>query len=51
MSSIKISLEQVRKEFSVRGEGGRPPDRFTALEDITLDVRAGEFLADRKSVV
>jgi NitT/TauT family transport system ATP-binding protein len=45
MSAIKISLEQVRKEFSVRGEGGGSPDRFTALEDITLDVRAGEFLA------
>jgi NitT/TauT family transport system ATP-binding protein len=45
MSAIKIRFEQVRKEFSVRGEGGGPPRRFTALEDITLDVRAGEFLA------
>jgi NitT/TauT family transport system ATP-binding protein len=44
MSAIKISFQQVRKEFSVRGEGGGAP-RFTALEDITLDVRAGEFLA------
>ena len=45
MSAIKISFEQVRKEFSVRGEGGGRPHSFTALEDITLDVRAGEFLA------
>jgi NitT/TauT family transport system ATP-binding protein len=45
MSAIKISFEQVRKEFSVRGEGGGAPHRFTALEDITLDVRSGEFLA------
>jgi NitT/TauT family transport system ATP-binding protein len=45
MSAIKISFEQVRKEFSLRGGGGGPPRRFTALEDITLDVRAGEFLA------
>jgi NitT/TauT family transport system ATP-binding protein len=45
MSAIKISFQQVRKEFPVRGEGGRPPGRLTALEDITLDVRTGEFLA------
>jgi NitT/TauT family transport system ATP-binding protein len=45
MSSVKISFQQVRKEFVVRGEGGKPSDRFTALEDITLDVRPGEFLA------
>jgi NitT/TauT family transport system ATP-binding protein len=45
MSAIKISFEQVRKEFSLRGGGGGPSRRFTALEDITLDVRAGEFLA------
>ena len=45
MSSVKISFQQVRKEFVVRGEGGEPSDRFTALEDITLDVRTGEFLA------
>ena len=45
MSAIKISFEHVRKEFSVRGEGGGPPRCFTALENITLDVRAGEFLA------
>jgi NitT/TauT family transport system ATP-binding protein len=45
MSAIKISFEQVRKEFSVRGEGAGRPGNFTALEDITLDVRSGEFLA------
>jgi len=45
MSSVKISFQQVRKEFIVRGEGGGPAHRFTALEDITLDVRPGEFLA------
>jgi NitT/TauT family transport system ATP-binding protein len=45
MTSVKISFQQVRKEFVVRGEGGGPSDRFTALEDITLDVRTGEFLA------
>jgi NitT/TauT family transport system ATP-binding protein len=45
MTSVKISFQQVRKEFVVRGEGGGPSDRFTALEDITFDVRFGEFLA------
>jgi len=45
MTSVKISFQQVRKEFVVRGEGDGPSDRFTALEDITLDVRPGEFLA------
>jgi NitT/TauT family transport system ATP-binding protein len=45
MTAFKIRFEQVRKEFAVRGEGGRPSGRFTALEDITLDVQSGEFLA------
>jgi NitT/TauT family transport system ATP-binding protein len=45
MNSVKLGFQQVRKEFVVRGEGGGPSDRFTALEDITLDVRPGEFLA------
>jgi len=45
MTAVKIDFQQVRKEFVVRGEGGGPSDRFTALEDITLDVRPGEFLA------
>jgi NitT/TauT family transport system ATP-binding protein len=45
MSAVKISFEKVHKEFAVRGENGGPPHRFTALEDITIDVRLGEFLA------
>ncbi|MHC6151298.1 ABC transporter ATP-binding protein [Bradyrhizobium elkanii] len=45
MTSVKISFDKVRKEFVTRGEGSRPAGRFTALEDITFDVRAGEFLA------
>ncbi|MET3910012.1 NitT/TauT family transport system ATP-binding protein [Bradyrhizobium sp. S3.3.6] len=45
MTSVKIRFEHVRKEFVLRGEGGGPGQRFTALEDITLDVRSGEFLA------
>ncbi|MDF0497325.1 ABC transporter ATP-binding protein [Bradyrhizobium yuanmingense] len=45
MNQVKISFERVRKEFVTRGEGGAPADRFTALEDISLDVRSGEFLA------
>ena len=43
-ASAKIRFEQVRKQFPVRGPGGGPARRFTALEDITLDVRPGEFL-------
>ncbi|MET4117864.1 NitT/TauT family transport system ATP-binding protein [Bradyrhizobium sp. JR1.5] len=45
MTTVKIRFEHVRKEFVVRGEGGGPGRHFTALEDITLDVRSGEFLA------
>lgn len=41
IDQVKISFERVRKEFVTRGEGGGPADRFTALEDISLDVRAG----------
>jgi NitT/TauT family transport system ATP-binding protein len=44
-ASAKIRFEQVRKDFRVRGEGGRPARHFTALDDIMLDVRPGEFLA------
>ena len=43
MSVAKISLRRVRKEFDVRGDDG-PSHRFVALEDITFDVRPGEFL-------
>ena len=45
MSVIKISFQQVRKDFVVRGDNGGPARQFTALEDVTLDVRSGEFLA------
>ncbi|WGD53591.1 ABC transporter ATP-binding protein [Bradyrhizobium sp. CB1650] len=44
-SRSKIRFEQVRKEFLVSGKSREPAQRFTALEDITLDVRNGEFLA------
>ncbi|MCA1454421.1 ABC transporter ATP-binding protein [Bradyrhizobium sp. BRP22] len=45
MRTAKIRFEQVRKEFLVRGESGGAARRFTALEDVTLDVGPGEFLA------
>jgi NitT/TauT family transport system ATP-binding protein len=45
MSAVKIRFEQVRKEFAIRGENGGPSRSFTALDDITLDVKSGEFLA------
>jgi NitT/TauT family transport system ATP-binding protein len=45
MSAVKIRFEQIRKEFPVRSETGGPARRFTALDDITLDVQSGEFLA------
>jgi NitT/TauT family transport system ATP-binding protein len=38
MTAPKIAIEAVRKEF------GTGPATFLALEDLTLDVRAGEFL-------
>jgi NitT/TauT family transport system ATP-binding protein len=44
MSAVRIRFEQVRKEFAIRGENGGPARRFTALDDITLDVLSGEFL-------
>lgn len=45
MTTTKIRFEHVRKDFVVRGKDGGPAQRFTALDDITLDVRPGEFLA------
>lgn len=42
--SSRITFERVRKEFVVRSDTGGPAQRFTAIEDITLDVKAGEFL-------
>ncbi len=44
MSTAKIRFEHVSKEFTVRAEDGGPDKRFTALQDVTLDIRAGEFL-------
>ena len=42
----KLRLEHVRHEFTVRDPDRprRAPARFTALEDVTLDIGAGEFL-------
>ncbi|WP_067649882.1 ABC transporter ATP-binding protein [Nocardia harenae] len=39
-TATKLALSGVRRQFSVRGSA----QKFTALDDITLDVRAGEFL-------
>ncbi|MDR7377937.1 NitT/TauT family transport system ATP-binding protein [Rhodoferax ferrireducens] len=44
MSTPKIRFEHVRKEFTVRAEDGGPDQRFVAMDDVTLDVQAGEFL-------
>ena len=44
MSTAKIRFEHVRKEFTVRAEDGSPDQRFVAMDDVTLDVYAGEFL-------
>ncbi|MBB5916537.1 NitT/TauT family transport system ATP-binding protein [Nocardia transvalensis] len=38
--AAKLSLTGVRKQFTVRGT----PEPFTALDDITLELRDGEFL-------
>ncbi|WP_036501098.1 ABC transporter ATP-binding protein [Nocardia aobensis] len=40
VTAIKLALDGVRKEFPARGAG----TPFTALENITVDVRDGEFL-------
>lgn len=44
MSAAKIRFEQVHKEFAVRAEEGGAAQRFVALDNVSLDVRAGEFL-------
>jgi len=44
MNTPKIRFEHVRKEFTVRAEDGGPDQRFVAMDDVTLDVHAGEFL-------
>jgi NitT/TauT family transport system ATP-binding protein len=40
MSQVKLAISGVRKEFPVRGSR----ERFTAIEDISLELREGEFL-------
>lgn len=44
MSTPKIRFEGVGKEFVVRSDDGGPAQRFIAVQDVTLDVKAGEFL-------
>lgn len=44
MSTAKIQLEHVHKEFVVRAEDGGPAQRFVALDGVSLEVQAGEFL-------
>ena len=44
MSTAKIRFENVSKEFTVRADDGGAAKRFTALHDVTLDVKPGEFL-------
>ncbi|WP_067820753.1 ABC transporter ATP-binding protein [Nocardia inohanensis] len=39
-ATVKLALSGVRKEFAVRGER----ESFTAIEDISVEVRDGEFL-------
>ncbi|MCP2298757.1 NitT/TauT family transport system ATP-binding protein [Nocardia amikacinitolerans] len=39
-AAVKLRLEGVRKQFAVRGS----QEQFTALADISLDLREGEFL-------
>jgi len=42
--SAKIRFDQVRKAFAVRGGTRGAGRRLIALENVTLDVRSGEFL-------
>lgn len=44
MSTAKIQFEHVSKTFTVRADDGAPASSFVALEDVSLEVRAGEFL-------
>ncbi|RZJ61811.1 MAG: ABC transporter ATP-binding protein [Acidovorax sp.] len=41
---VKIRFEHVTKEFTVRADDGGPSKRFVAVQDVTLDIRPGEFL-------
>jgi NitT/TauT family transport system ATP-binding protein len=40
-----IEIQHVGKVFPLRGAAGKAGGVFTALDDISLDVRAGEFLS------
>lgn len=44
MSTAKIQFEHVSKTFTVRADDGAPASSFVALDDVSLEVRAGEFL-------
>jgi NitT/TauT family transport system ATP-binding protein len=44
MSLAKICIDRVRKDFIVRSDTGGPVHSFAALENVTLDVKPGEFL-------
>lgn len=39
-----IRFEHVSKEFLVRADDGGPGQRFVAVDDVNLDIPAGEFL-------
>lgn len=41
---VKIRFEHVHKEFLVRSEQGQRDQRFVAVDDLNLEIRAGEFL-------
>jgi NitT/TauT family transport system ATP-binding protein len=43
VTTIKIAFQQVGKTFPIKGTKQVAKQTFTALEDITLDVRDGEF--------
>jgi NitT/TauT family transport system ATP-binding protein len=44
VSLPKICIDRVRKDFIVRSDTGGPVHSFAALENVTLDVKPGEFL-------
>jgi NitT/TauT family transport system ATP-binding protein len=44
MSAAKIRFEHVSKTFTVRADDAGEPRQFVALDDVSLEVRAGEFL-------
>ena len=42
--SFKIQFQKVSRSFALRPGEGHAAREFTAIEDVTLDVRAGEFM-------